>query len=101
MSEMAEGGENAGRYVDMWADDYVTLWLQYSTQWDGLAHVGAEFDADGDGTEEPVYYNGYRAGEDISGPRPDARDDGYDHLSFAKHLSVEHMAYHGMQGRGV
>ena len=58
MSEMDEGGP---RYVDVWADDVVTLSLQYSTQWDSLAHVGAEFDADGDGTEEAVYYNGYRA----------------------------------------
>ena len=30
----------------------VTLSLQYSTQWDSLAHAGAEFDADGDGVEE-------------------------------------------------
>ena len=29
------------RYVDVWADDVVTLSLQYSTQWDSLAHVGA------------------------------------------------------------
>ena len=27
--------------------------LQYSTQWDTLAHVGALFDADGDGKAEP------------------------------------------------
>ena len=39
------------RYVDMWADDDVTLSLQYSTQWDALAHAGAEFDVDGDGVE--------------------------------------------------
>ena len=52
----------------MWADDVVTLSLQYSTQWDSLAHVGAEFDADGDGVEEAVYYNGYRAGIDLVGP---------------------------------
>ncbi|MDH4148534.1 MAG: cyclase family protein, partial [Acidimicrobiia bacterium] len=37
MSEMAEGDP---RYVDVWADDVVTLSLQYSTQWDSLAHVG-------------------------------------------------------------
>ena len=51
------------KYVDVWADDKVTLWLQYSTQWDSLAHAGAEFDADGDGIEEAVFYNGYRAGQ--------------------------------------
>ena len=98
MSGMVEG---SGRYVDVWADDKVTLWLQYSTQWDALRHVGAEFDADGDGVEEPVYYNGYRAGEDIVGPKPDAAGDGSEHLSFARHLGLEHMACHGVQGRGV
>ena len=61
MSTMEKFGDP--KYVDVWADDVVTLSLQYSTQWDSLAHVGAEFDADGDGIEEPVYYNGYRAGE--------------------------------------
>jgi kynurenine formamidase len=98
MSEMNEGSE---RYVDVWADDVVTLSLQYSTQWDALAHVGAEFDADGDGIEEPVYYNGYRAGVDLVGPKADAAGDGVGHLCFAHHLGLEHMAYQGVQGRGV
>ncbi len=89
------------RYVDVWADDVVTLSLQYSTQWDSLAHVGAEFDADGDGVEEPVYYNGYRAGTDLVGPQPDAAGDGGSHRCFAHHLGLEHMAHHGVQGRGV
>ena len=66
MSEMEDWGDP--KYVDVWADDVVTLSLQYSTQWDSLAHVGAEFDADGDGVEEAVYYNGYRAGVDLVGP---------------------------------
>jgi kynurenine formamidase len=99
MSEMEDWGDP--RYVDVWADDVVTLSLQYSTQWDSLAHVGAEFDADGDGVEEPVYYNGYRAGVDLVGPRPDAAGDGGPHLCFAHHLGLEHMAYKGVQGRGV
>ena len=30
------------------------LHLQYSTQWDSLAHIGQMFDADGDGIPEPV-----------------------------------------------
>ena len=71
MSEMPDFGDP--KYVDVWADDVVTLSLQYSTQWDSLAHVGAEFDADGDGVEEAVYYNGYRAGTDLVGPHDDAR----------------------------
>ncbi len=99
MSEMAGYGD--AKYVDVWADDVVTLSLQYSTQWDSLAHVGAEFDADGDGVEEAVYYNGYRAGVDLIGPRDDAAGDGGGHRCFAKHLGLEHMAFHGVQGRGV
>jgi len=98
MSEMDEGGP---RFVDVWADDVVTLSLQYSTQWDSLAHVGAEFDADGDGIEEAVYYNGYRADIDLVGPKRDAAGDGGNHRCFAHHLGLEHMAYHGVQGRGV
>ena len=97
MSQMEEWGDP--RYVDVWADDVVTLSLHYSTQWDSLAHVGAEFDADGDGVEEPVYYNGYRAGVDLVGPTADARGDGSPHSCFAHHLGLEHMAYHGVQGR--
>ena len=99
MSEMPDFGDP--KYVDVWADDVVTLSLQYSTQWDSLAHVGAEFDADGDGVEEAVYYNGYRAGTDLVGPTDDAAGDGGRHRSFARHLGLEHMAFHGVQGRGV
>jgi kynurenine formamidase len=99
MSEMEDWGDR--KYVDVWADDVVTLSLQYSTQWDSLAHVGAEFDADGDGVEEGVYYNGYRAGIDLVGPQDDAAGDGGTHRAFARHLGLEHMAFHGVQGRGV
>jgi kynurenine formamidase len=99
MREMAEGAGSP--YRDVWADDKVTLWLQYSTQWDALAHVGAEFDVDGDGVEQAVYYNGFRAGEDIVGPKADAAGNGGQHQSFCKHLGLEHMAAHGVQGRGV
>jgi kynurenine formamidase len=99
MSEMKDFGDP--KYVDVWSDDVVTLSLQYSTQWDSLAHVGAEFDADGDGVEEAVYYNGYRAGVDLVGPSDDPADDGGPHRSFARHLGLEHMAQHGVQGRGV
>ncbi|WPB55562.1 cyclase family protein [Xylophilus sp. GOD-11R] len=92
---------------DVVSDDQVLLSLQYSTQWDSLAHVGARFDADGDGKPESVYYNGYRAKADIVGPT-DYRDDerfaahacGGEH-SHADALGIENMAVKGMQGRGV
>ena len=39
--------------TDVINDDVVIMHLQYSTQWDTLAHVGALFDADGDGRRSP------------------------------------------------
>ena len=54
--------------TDVINDDVVIMHLQYSTQWDTLAHVGALFDADGDGKPEAVFYNGYRGGVDMVGP---------------------------------
>ncbi|ANY17809.1 cyclase family protein [Bordetella pseudohinzii] len=90
--------------VDVLSDDQVLLSMQYSTQWDSLAHVGALFDADGDGRDELVYYNGFRAGVDVIGPV-----DG-DHTgcgcnsggpSAALKIGVENLAEKGMQGRGV
>lgn len=94
--------------IDVVSDDQVLITLQYSTQWDSLAHVGARFDVDGNGNEELVYYNGFRANSDVQGPvHYDA--DGAEHecgcdgpnLSFANSLGIENMAAHGMQGRGV
>lgn len=80
--------------ADLASDECVTLYSQYSTQWDSFAHIGSLFDADGDGTAEAVYYNGYRAGEHIKGPDDPAG-------MGARTLSVENMALSGMQGRGV
>ncbi len=88
-------------YIDVWSDDVVTMWLQYSTQWDSLAHQGAMFDVEGHGVEEPVYYNGFKAGVDIIGPQEDAKNDGSGSTCFSRHLGLEHMAAHGVQGRGV
>lgn len=79
--------------MDVASDDSVVLFNQYSTQWDSLAHRGSLFDANGDGEPEPVYYNGFRAGQDIT------LDDTF--TSAAKALGIENMAVHGVQGRGV
>jgi kynurenine formamidase len=93
--------------TDVVSDDQALLWLQYSTQWDSLAHMGARFDADGDGVAESVYYNGFRADEDIVGPMKYRVQDGYaphpcggEH-SHAEALGIENLAVKGMQGRGV
>ncbi|KAI9010033.1 hypothetical protein DFJ74DRAFT_645862 [Hyaloraphidium curvatum] len=48
-------------------DDRVDIVLQYSTQWDSLAHVGALHDPFGDGNLVPMFYNGFAAGKDIIG----------------------------------
>lgn len=90
--------------IDVLSDDQVVMSLQYSTQWDSLAHVGALFDADGDGHAELCYYNGFRAGTDVIGPA-DATDAACgcsgSGPSSALRLGVENMAVKCMQGRGV
>lgn len=99
--------ENPGM-TDVINDDAVIMHLQYSTQWDTLAHVGALFDADGDGKPEPVFYNGYRGGIDLVGPT-DAKEAGAIPGTFveakgtskAKALGVENMAVKCLQGRAV
>lgn len=94
--------------TDVINDDVVIMHLQYSTQWDTLAHVGAMFDADGDGKAEPVFYNGYRGGVDLVGPS-DTKDAGAIPGAFieakgtsrAEALGVENMAVKCLQGRAV
>jgi hypothetical protein len=92
--------------VDVINDDAVIMHLQYSSQWDSLAHVGQLFDADGDGVAEAVFYNGYRGGIDIIGPA-DVADAGAVGLvpakatSHAHKLGVENMAAKCIQGRAV
>ena len=92
--------------TDVISDDLAVLHLQYSTQWDSLAHVGQLFDANDDGLPEAVYYNGFRAGEDVVGPE-DASDAGVPPLgdtrstSKAHALGIENMAERCVQGRGV
>jgi hypothetical protein len=113
---MRDSGKNAGRQnfcfpmadenpdlTDVICDDITLMTLQYSTQWDSFAHIGSRFDADGDGKPEIVFYNGFRAGEDIVPAKenpanePWARYEG----SQAKALGIELLAQHGAQGRGV
>ena len=87
-------GEHIRGATDVICDDQVLICLQYSTQWDSLAHVGSHFDADGDGEAEKVFYNGYRAGEHILGSD--------DHVQpGALNLSIDNFASNPIQGRGV
>lgn len=98
---------------DVVSDDFVVLHTQYSTQWDAFGHAGARFDADGDGTPEQVYYNGWRAGTDVTGPGS-VRQAGLGSLadlagvaegrastSDAGPVGIDTMARHGVQGRAV
>jgi kynurenine formamidase len=91
------------RYLDVVSDDIAEIWLQYSTQWDALSHVGREFDIEGNGNPLLVYYNGYLAGTDILDPEAaDLSDD--DDLMFAggaRKLGIEKMAEAAVQGRAV
>ena len=89
--------QDAPSCTDVMSDDFVSLHTQYSTQWDGLAHVGGLFDADQSGQAEPMYYNGYRAGRDVFA-------GGYQVDSTGRRVSalgVERMAQTCVQGRGV
>lgn len=90
-------------HTDVCCDDVALITLQYSTQWDSLAHMGSLFDADGDGVPEPVFYNGWRAGEDIVAPRKKPENESQSGLEGcdAGALSISNMAETGVQGRGV
>ena len=90
--------------TDVVCDEVMLMNTQYSTQWDGLAHMGSRFDADGDGEAEAVFYNGFRAGSDIHA----GVDDPGVHEDWARFpdpdgeaLGVANLAAHGVQGRGV
>lgn len=91
------------RLSDIICDDSVTLALQYSTQWDSLAHMGQWFDVQGNGEPEMVFYNGYKAGVDIVGETDYRGGCGCSQGSHlgAKALGIENMAQHGIQGRAV
>lgn len=87
--------------TDVLSDDVVLLHLQYSTQWDGLAHVGAMFDVRGDGVPRAVYYNGFAADEHVVMLGAGEGDAAEGAQSRALALGIERMAAHGVQGRGV
>ena len=75
-------------------DDAMLLHSQYSTQWDALAHYGAEFDLFGDGRKAVCFYNGWRVVDEKTG-KPTQGEVG------AANLGIEHMAESCVQGRGV
>ena len=88
--------------TDVVCDDRATLSLQYSTQWDSLCHIGALYDANGDGREEATYYNGYCAHRHVRGPFDylhgrEPREGPYG----AKALGIETIAETALQARGV
>ena len=89
--------------IDVVCDDIVLLTLQYSTQWDSFAHVGALFDAEGNGKPEPMFYNGFRAGEHIkpAPANPKAESWNLYEGTRAEALGIQNLAEHGAQGRGV
>jgi Putative cyclase len=91
------------RSLDVMCDDMVIMTLQYSTQWDSLAHFGQQFDADDDGELEMVFYNGFRAGVDIGGPIDyrHGQEIACEHHLGAIALGIENMAASCVQGRGV
>lgn len=90
--------------TDVVCDEVLLMNTQYSTQWDSLAHMGSRFDADGDGQAEAVFYNGFRAGDEIQGAAEDPQAVA-DWARFpgprAGALGIENLAEHGAQGRGV
>lgn len=81
------------RITDIGCDDFAMIHLQYSTQWDSLAHRGSMFEVFDDGIMHPVYYNGFKAGEHVV--------LNADNTSSANSLGIENMACHGVQGRAV
>jgi kynurenine formamidase len=81
------------RFTDVGSDEAVMLYTQYSTHWDGFPHKGMLFDADGDGAEEKVFYNGFTIVDDAG--------CGTQGELGAVNLGIANMAETGVQGRGV
>jgi kynurenine formamidase len=75
--------------TDVFSDARTQLSLQYSTHWDGLAHVGQMYDANDDDEAEIVYYNGFHPSISRSA------------TGGVGKLGIENMAAACVQGRGV
>ena len=80
--------------TDVTSDEAVTLYSHYSTHWDGFSHRGALFDADGDGVEEALFYNGHAIVDAVTGK-------GRGGSVAATAVGIEEMAETCVQGRGV
>ncbi len=90
-------------FTDVVSDEAVLLHTQYSTQWDGLAHIGSLFDCRETGTPEITFYNGYRMGDGIRPAERCACNDlwaTYENPQ-ANVLGVQNLAVNGVQGRAV
>ena len=81
------------RFNDVGSDEAIMLYMQYSTHWDSFAHKGSVFDADGDGVEEAVSYNGWRI--------VDENGQGLNNGLGARAVSCAEMATTGVQTRAV
>ena len=82
------------------SDDLAVLHLQYSTQWDAIAHYGVPFDADGKG-EKLYFYNGF-TGASTKGPKA-VEDAGFG-LKTTSHLgplSVDAISQVPLQTRAI
>ena len=88
-------------HPDVFSDDAVLLYSQFSTHWDALAHVGSMFDADGDGVAEIRYYNGFRGGVEVGAHVPAVDEIPAAPFTGATALGIERLAETGLQGRGV
>jgi kynurenine formamidase len=80
--------------TDVCSDEAVFLYNQYSTHWDALAHRGMMFDANGDGVDEPVFYNGFSIVDSNT-------KQGTQGSLGATALSIDRLAETCVQGRGV
>ena len=82
------------QFYDVISDDAVFLHTQYSTQWDGLSHVGQEFDADDDGVAEVFIITVIAATSTLANLVQTV-------LFTPGALGIDSMAEKGVQGRGV